>query len=115
MSKYVTTQAQLEELARELEGSELLAIDTEFMREKTYYAKLCLLQLNNGKVSALVDPLAVHDLSPLVPILTDENCVKIFHAGTQDIAILYHETGVTPSPVFDTQGRRLASGLSAPG
>ncbi len=103
LSKYVTTQAQLEELARELEGSELLAIDTEFMREKTYYAKLCLLQLNNGKVSALVDPLAVHDLSPLVPILTDENCVKIFHAGTQDIAILYHETGVTPSPVFDTQ------------
>ena len=80
LSKYVTTQAQLEELARELEGSKLLAIDTEFMREKTYYAKLCLLQLNNGKVSALVDPLAVHDLSPLVPILTDENCVKIFHA-----------------------------------
>ena len=99
----MTTQAQLEELARELEGSKLLAIDTEFMREKTYYAKLCLLQLNNGKVSALVDPLAVHDLSPLAPILTDENCVKIFHAGTQDIAILYHETGVTPSPVFDTQ------------
>lgn len=103
MSKFVTTQAQLEELAQELEGSKMLAIDTEFMREKTYYAKLCLLQLNNGTVSALVDPLAVPDLSPLVPILTDENCVKIFHAGTQDIAILYHETGVTPSPVFDTQ------------
>lgn len=103
MSKFVTTQAQLEELAVELEGSRVLAIDTEFMREKTYYAKLCLLQLNNGTVSALVDPLAVSDLSPLVPILTDENCVKIFHAGTQDIAILYHETGITPSPVFDTQ------------
>lgn len=73
------------------------------MREKTYYAKLCLLQLNNGTVSAIVDPLAVTDLSPLVPVLTDENCVKIFHAGTQDIAILHHETGVTPSPVFDTQ------------
>ena len=103
MSKFVTTQAQLEELAAELEGSRVLAIDTEFMREKTYYAKLCLLQLNNGTVSALVDPLAVSDLSPLVPILTDENCVKIFHAGMQDIAILYHETGITPSPVFDTQ------------
>lgn len=103
MSSFITTQAQLEELARALEGSRVLAIDTEFMREKTYYAKLCLLQLNNGTVSALVDPLAVPDLSPLVPILTDENCVKVFHAGTQDIAILYHETGVTPSPVFDTQ------------
>lgn len=103
LSRFITTQAQLEELVAELAGSSMLAIDTEFMREKTYYAKLCLLQLNNGTVSALVDPLAVHDLSPLVPILTDENCVKIFHAGTQDIAILHHETGVTPFPVFDTQ------------
>ena len=103
LSRFITTQSQLEELARELEGSSMLAIDTEFMREKTYYAKLCLLQLNNGTVSAIVDPLAVTDLSPLVPVLTDENCVKIFHAGTQDIAILHHETGVTPSPVFDTQ------------
>lgn len=103
VSRFVTTQAQLEELAHDLEGSSVLAIDTEFMREKTYYAKLCLLQLNNGTVSAIVDPLAVTDLSPLVPVLTDEDCVKIFHAGTQDIAILHHETGVTPSPVFDTQ------------
>lgn len=103
MNRFVTTQAQLEELAADLEGSRVLAIDTEFMREKTYFAKLCLLQLNNGEVSALVDPLSVTDLSPLIPILTDEDCVKVFHAGSQDIAILYHETGVVPTPVFDTQ------------
>lgn len=103
MSRYVSSQAELEELASELAGSKVLAIDTEFMREKTYFAKLCLLQLNNGEVSALVDPLAIDDLSPLVPILEDEACVKIFHAGTQDIDILYHATGTTPSPVFDTQ------------
>lgn len=103
MERFVTTQAQLDELARDLEGSRVLAIDTEFMREKTYFAKLCLLQLNNGTVSAIVDPLAVQDLSPLVPILTDGDCVKVFHAGSQDIAILYHETGVVPTPVFDTQ------------
>lgn len=103
MNRYVTTPAQLRELAAELEGSTVLAIDTEFLREKTYYAKLCLLQLNNGTVSALVDPFSVGDLSPLVPILTDENCVKVFHAGTQDIDILWHETGVIPSPIFDTQ------------
>lgn len=103
MSRFVTTQMELEELASELEGSKVLAIDTEFMREKTYYAKLCLIQLNNGTVSAIVDPLAVKDLSPLVPILCDESCVKVFHAGTQDIDILFQETGVTPSPVFDTQ------------
>lgn len=103
MSTHITTQAQLEEFAASLEGSKLLAIDTEFMREKSYYAQLCLLQMNNGTVSALVDPFAVRDLSALVPILTDSNCVKVFHAGSQDIGILYHETGVVPSPVFDTQ------------
>lgn len=103
MSNYITTSSQLEDLASQLEGSKLLAIDTEFMREKTYYAKLCLLQINNGTVSALIDPLFVSDLSPLVPVLTDKNCVKVFHAGTQDIDILYHETGVTPCPIFDTQ------------
>lgn len=103
MSNYITTQGQLEDLAAKLEGSRLLAIDTEFMREKTYYAKLCLLQVNNGTVSALIDPLSVDDLSVLSSILTDKNCVKIFHAGKQDIDIIYHATGVTPFPVFDTQ------------
>lgn len=103
MSSFITTDAELETLAAQLEGSKLLAIDTEFMREKTYFAKLCLLQINNGTVSALIDPLSVSDLSPLVPVLTDKNCVKVFHAGTQDIDILYHETGVTPFPIFDTQ------------
>ena len=96
MSSHITSQAQLEEFAAKLEGSKLLAIDTEFMREKSYYAQLCLLQMNNGTVSALVDPFAVRDLSALVPILTDSNCVKVFHAGSQDIGILYHETGVVP-------------------
>lgn len=103
MSKLITTQGQLEELASQLEGSAYLAIDTEFMREKTYYANLCLVQVNNGAVSALIDPLVLGDLSPLAPILSDESCVKVFHAGSQDISILTHETGVTPSPVFDTQ------------
>lgn len=103
MSTYVSTQEQLEQLAAELEGSRILAIDTEFLREKTYYAKLCLVQLNNGSIQALVDPLTVKDLSALAPILVDANCVKVFHAASQDIDILYHETGVVPTPVFDTQ------------
>ncbi len=103
MSRYVSSQAELEQLAADLEGSRILAIDTEFLREKTYYAKLCLLQLNNGDIQALVDPFSVDDLSVLAPILVDKNCTKIFHAGTQDIDILYRETGVVPAPVFDTQ------------
>lgn len=102
-SRYIDTQAGLVELAAELEGSELLAVDTEFLREKTYYPKLCLIQLNNERLQAIVDPLAVRDLSPLAPIMADQACVKIFHSGSQDIDILFHELGVMPSPLFDTQ------------
>lgn len=103
MSRYVSSQAELEKLAHDLEGSRVLAIDTEFLREKTYYAKLCLLQLNNGDIQAIVDPFRVDDLSVLSAILVDKGCTKIFHAGNQDIDILYRETGVVPTPVFDTQ------------
>lgn len=102
-SRYIDTQAGLVELAADLEGSELLAVDTEFLREKTYYPKLCLIQLNNESIQAIVDPLAVHDLSPLAPIMTDQGCVKIFHSGSQDIDILFHELGAMPTPLFDTQ------------
>ncbi|MGN0038452.1 MAG: ribonuclease D [Coriobacteriales bacterium] len=102
-SRYIDTQAGLIELAADLEGSELLAVDTEFLREKTYYPKLCLIQLNNESIQAIVDPLAVHDLSPLAPIMTDQGCVKIFHSGSQDIDILFHELGAMPTPLFDTQ------------
>lgn len=100
---YVETQTQLEQLVKDLEGSKILAIDTEFLREKTYYAKLCLIQINNGSIKAIIDPLTVHNLKVLNPIMQDESCVKIFHAGSQDIDILYHTLGVMPTPLFDTQ------------
>lgn len=101
--RYVETQTQLEELVGDLEGSKILAIDTEFLREKTYYAKLCLIQVNNGSIKAIIDPLSVHNLKVLVPIMQDEGCVKVFHSGSQDIDILYHTLGVMPAPLFDTQ------------
>lgn len=103
MSRYVASQDDLEQLVRDLEGSEVLALDTEFLREKTYYAKLCLIQVNNEHVQAIIDPLALEDLTVLGPLLTDQRCVKVFHAGGQDLDILYHEVGVTPTPLFDTQ------------
>lgn len=104
MSRYVATQADLERLAADLEGSRVLAVDTEFMREKTYWAQLCLVQLDNGEgLQALVDPFTVDDLSVLAPVLTDASCTKVFHAARQDIEILYHDTGVVATPVFDTQ------------
>ncbi len=102
-SRYIDTQAGLEQLAADLEGSEVLAVDTEFLREKTYYPKLCLIQLNNEEIQAIVDPLAVRSLEPLAAIMASPACVKIFHSGSQDIDILYHELGVMPTPLFDTQ------------
>ena len=83
--------------------SSVLAIDTEFLREKTYYAKLCLIQLATDDETAIVDPFAVDDLKVLAPVLRNENVMKLFHAGNQDLEILLREVGVLPHPLFDTR------------
>lgn len=80
-----------------------MAIDTEFLREKTYYAKLCLVQIAIEGEVAIIDPLGIARPVGAGPALSDPNIMKIFHASSQDIEILYHETGVVPTPVFDTQ------------
>ncbi len=84
-------------------SSPYMAIDTEFLREKTYYARLCLIQVAIKDEIAIIDPFAIKDLSLLNKALSSPDVVKIFHASSQDIEILYHETGVVPKPVFDTQ------------
>ncbi len=84
-------------------SSSFLAIDTEFLREKTYYAKLCLLQIATENEVAIIDPFKVGSLTPLAALFEDEAIVKVFHACDQDIEILYHEIGVAPKPLFDTQ------------
>lgn len=81
----------------------MLAVDTEFLREKTYWPKLCLIRLGTDEQFVAVDPFKVKDLSPLVELLEDERITKLFHAATQDIEIIKHELGVVPHPVFDTQ------------
>lgn len=83
--------------------SPYMAIDTEFLREKTYYARLCLIQVAIEGEVAIIDPFAIKDITLLNDALTSPDVVKIFHASSQDIEILYHETGVVPRPVFDTQ------------
>lgn len=80
-----------------------LGIDTEFMREKTYWAKLCLIQLSVGDECAIVDPFELQDLSPLLEALSDPSVLKVFHAGSQDLEIFYRLGGCAPVPVFDTQ------------
>lgn len=100
---FITDQTAFEEFIDRASTSSVLAIDTEFMREKTYYAKLCLLQLQTDDETAIVDPFAVSDLSALAKVFDNSSVVKLFHAGSQDIEILYREVGVMPKPVFDTQ------------
>ena len=101
--EYIANQENLEAFARRAASSSVLAIDTEFLREKTYYANLCLLQLATDTEVAVVDPVAVDDLKVLVPLLEDPAIVKLLHAAGQDLEIIYRELGVLPSPVFDTQ------------
>lgn len=99
----ITTQEEFEGMLDRIEGCRALAIDTEFMRDNTYYPKLCLLQLATDDEEIIVDPLQVQSIKPFARILTDPRTVKIFHAGTQDREILYNYCKVATAPVFDTQ------------
>lgn len=100
---FVDTPQALADLAAQLAGSEWLALDTEFIREKTYWPKLCLIQVSNGKVAAGIDVLALTDLKPLLDVLFDGHIIKVFHAARQDLEIFLHDWGQIPLPLFDTQ------------
>ncbi len=84
-------------------SARILAVDTEFLRERTYYPQLCLIQVATHDESASIDPLAIDDLSPLSALLADERITKVFHACTQDLEVILHALGVVAAPVFDTQ------------
>jgi len=99
----VSTAEQLEELCELLQGSAAIALDTEFMREKSYYANLSLLQIANDHLIACVDPLALENLEPLLDIIYDRNILKVMHAARQDLEILNDLRGSLPCPLFDTQ------------
>lgn len=102
-SAYIDDKATFDAFARRAAEAPLLAIDTEFLREKTYYPKLCLIQLATPDEAVVVDPFAVRDMSALTPVLRDPAVVKLFHAGGQDLEIINREFGVIPQPIFDTQ------------
>lgn len=100
---YVDTDAALAVMNSALESARLIAIDTEFIREKTYYPNLCLIQLAANDEIWCVDPLAIEDLSSLFTLLAERSRVKIFHAGRQDLEIFFNLTEAVPGPIFDTQ------------
>lgn len=105
---YINTFDDLTNFIDRARKDAILAIDTEFIREKSYYPKLCLLQLGTTFEQVAIDPFAFDDLSPLLDLFLDQNIVKVLHASSQDLELLEQEFGVLPSPVFDTQ---LAAGF----
>ncbi|MDR3308096.1 MAG: ribonuclease D [Coriobacteriales bacterium] len=110
--RYITDPTDLSLFLEECKRTSLLALDTEFIREKTYYPQLCLIQLANGSDCAILDPFALDDFSALKGILLDTSVTKVVHAGDQDCGILYHELGCLPRPVFDTQRAAMLFGYS---
>ena len=101
----ITDTATLAALCERLAKSDFVAVDTEFMRENTYWPELCLVQIGNEEEAAAIDPLADGiDLQPLLDLMCDnEDVLKVFHAGGQDVEIIYNLTGKTPHPRFSTR------------
>ena len=106
----ITTTEALDALVARLAKSEFVTVDTEFMRENTYWPELCLVQIANEEEAAAIDPMAPGiDLTSLLDLMCDnEDVLKIFHAGGQDVEIIYNLTGKTPHPIFDTQIAMMA-------
>ena len=109
----ITDSESLAALCKRLSTASFVAVDTEFMRENTYWPDLCLIQIGDQFEAAAIDPKADGiDLSPLLDLLVDNHEVlKVFHAGGQDIEIIHNLTGKTPFPLFDTQIAAMALGL----
>ncbi len=102
-TQYIDTAAELDELCQSLAHADWLAIDTEFVREKTYYSQLCLVQISNGEHISLIDAVTIDDLTPLCELLESDAIIKVFHSASQDLEIFYHLRGRVPAPLFDTQ------------
>jgi ribonuclease D len=100
---YVTNQDDLKALCERLSSCEMLAIDTEFVREKTYFHRLGLIQVAGGDDCAAIDPILVGDLQPFLQVIRSPKILKVFHAGKQDLEILFRLCDEAIYPVFDTQ------------
>ena len=112
LQNIVTTSPALVDLATNLESCEHIGLDTEFLRERTYRAELCLVQLSSLSDAACVDPLALPDLIPLARVLTAPGITKVMHASRQDVEVLFPIAGLV-RPVFDTQIAAALTGLPA--
>ena len=100
----VTSTSHLAQICQRLVTAEFITVDTEFMREQTFWPELCLVQIASDTVEAVVDPLAAGiELAPFYELMANPGVTKVFHAARQDIEIMYSEAGLIPAPIFDTQ------------
>ncbi|MEX1035243.1 MAG: ribonuclease D [Sneathiella sp.] len=108
----ITTTAALQDLTTRFAAHPYMTIDTEFLRESTFWPILCLVQVATEDESAIIDPMAKDiDLAPLFELMQDENVLKVFHAGRQDLEIFHHLNGEVPKPIFDTQVAAMVCGF----
>ena len=112
----IKTTSELSQFCDYAYNFDYITVDTEFLRERTYYPKLCLIQIaipgDQENSAVLVDPLEGNlDLSPLYKIFLDSNIVKVFHAARQDLEIFFHDKNIIPSPLFDTQLAAMVCGF----
>ncbi len=110
-SIYVDTPEQLNQACEQLSQCKVLAVDTEFHRETTYYPEFALMQIYGDGQCWLIDPIALHDLTPVWDVLCNPNILKVFHAARQDMEIILKESGKLPLPLFDTQVAAALLGL----
>lgn len=110
--RVITSTQDLTEACVRLASHDYVAVDTEFMREQTFWPDLCLIQLAGPDTEVIVDPIAPGlDLKPFYDLMADQRVVKVFHAARQDIEIVYSEAGLIPTPVFDTQIAAMVCGF----
>ena len=101
--QYIDQAEQLDALCEQIAQEPWIALDTEFLREKTYYPKFCLLQIAAPSWVACVDPIAISDLQPLLEVIYRPSIIKVLHSCRQDLEIFFQLTGKIPAPIFDTQ------------
>ena len=108
----ITTTESLYRLCDSLTRETFITVDTEFMRESTYWPDLCLIQVAGETIHGLIDPLAPGiDLKPFFALMNNPAVLKVFHAARQDIEIMVHRAGIVPHPVFDTQIAAMVCGF----
>lgn len=108
----IDSSAKLAAFCERQSGADYVTVDTEFMRDKTYWPQLCLVQIAGPEAAAVIDPLAPGiDLAPLLALMADRRLLKVFHAARQDIEIFVNLAGAVPGPIFDTQVAAMVCGF----